>query len=529
MGIKFTDCFINQPMRTTNLTLSSPEESVIQIELPVSKSIGNRLLMIAALKGNLQEFLLANPVIEQNGCRDTALLIHALKQHESCKNTLLTPGLKQQEFDSEYQTETADQGIVNYKFMDAGTPCRLFTAFAAAKFMGVCDITGNKSLNARSIAVLVDSLRDMGAQIEYLAHEGYTPIRIRKGINGWKHNEINANISSQYVSALMLIAPIFPGIKTLQVANNAHSLSYIELTASALNQANVSCSLEVNDRGPMIVIDGEYTNFIASAISKSLESDWSSAAFFYPLLRAMPNQPSILLSSLNLDSIQGDAAMPDFGAVLGITSRQTQLGVIIEKTNISQQIPVLKLHNQPDLVPAIVVALAINQQSAILEGIENLKFKESNRIVALQSNLEKLCCTLTQSTAEDNLWNDIAEASVNQSKLESPLNQSKLESPLNQSKLESPLNQSKLESPPNEQSTEVHFANHTHSTDSWYLNCSSIKFPTSMIVETHSDHRIAMAFSALHNIIPELTYTDRECVEKSFPNFWEQWKKCTFE
>jgi 3-phosphoshikimate 1-carboxyvinyltransferase len=449
--------------------------SAIQINLPVSKSLLNRALIAIAGQGNLKSWLEDKSHIIANGCRDTQLLINALSQDNSAGESS------------------------TYYFQDAGTPCRLYTAFAAANFTSPCQITGNESLNSRSIEPLVTALIAMGADISYSDRVGYTPIFINAGITEWSDVTISAAVSSQYASALLLMAPMFKGEKKLIITDSSHSQAYIELTVHLLNHLGIETSSINEDTGLCITINGDYRSSNTPIDLEILESDWSSAAFFYPLLLGMSKDTSIELLGLKMSdsqktkdlalegsqikSSQGDSAMCVFGNFLGIETIETEKGILINRhpIEINQTLAFLAdyeiiahdqtlridLKNNPDLVPALVVGWCILGKSAIISGIHNLRFKECDRILAIQENIKGLGCTLTMlGSVED---------------------------------------------------------------DRWILNCSGRFFPAQLHIHTQSDHRIAMAFSALKPWIAALSYTDTTCVEKSFPQFWEQLKKCTFD
>ena len=449
--------------------------SAIQINLPVSKSLLNRALIAIAGQGNLKSWLEDNSYIIANGCRDTQLLLNALSQDNS-----------------------AGESSTHY-FQDAGTPCRLYTAFAAANFTSPCQITGNESLNSRSIEPLVTALIEMGADIRYSDQVGFTPIFINAGITEWSDITISAAVSSQFASALLLMAPLFKGDKKLIITDSSHSQAYIEMTVHLLNHLGIETS-SLNE-GPelCITINGDYRSSNTPIDLEILESDWSSAAFFYPVLLGLPKDATIELLGLKMSdskktqdlslegskikSSQGDSAMCVFGNFLGIETIETEKGILINRhpIEINQTLAFLAddeildhdqtlridLKNNPDLVPALVVGWCILGKSAIISGIHNLRFKECDRILAIQENIKGLGCTLT-------MLGSVEE-------------------------------------------------------DRWILNCSGRFFPAQLHIHTQSDHRIAMAFSALNPWIAALSYTDTACVEKSFPQFWEQLKKCTFD
>ncbi|MEY4542632.1 MAG: 3-phosphoshikimate 1-carboxyvinyltransferase [Bacteroidota bacterium] len=449
--------------------------SAIKIELPVSKSLLNRAMIAIAGQGNLKSWLEDNSYIIANGCRDTQLLINALTQDNS-----------------------AGESSTHY-FQDAGTPCRLYTAFAAANFTSPCQITGNESLNSRSIEPLVTALIEMGADISYSDQVGFTPIFINAGITEWSDITISAAVSSQFASALLLMAPLFKGDKKLIITDSSHSQAYIEMTVHLLNHLGIETSSLNEGNGLCITINGDYSSSNTPIDLEILESDWSSAAFFYPVLLGLPKDATIELLGLKMSdsqktqdlslegskikSSQGDSAMCVFGNFLGIETIETEKGILINRhpIEINQTLAFLAddeildhdqtlridLKNNPDLVPALVVGWCILGKSAIISGIHNLRFKECDRILAIQENIKGLGCTLT-------MLGSVEE-------------------------------------------------------DRWILNCSGRFFPAQLHIHTQSDHRIAMAFSALNPWIAALSYTDTACVEKSFPQFWEQLKKCTFD
>jgi 3-phosphoshikimate 1-carboxyvinyltransferase len=461
--------------------------SAIQIELPVSKSLLNRAMIAMAGQGNFTKWLEKNSIIIANGCRDTQLLVNALSAHNQNVTSTLN-------------------------FQDAGTPCRLFTAFAAANFVSPCQITGNESLNSRSIEPLVSSLIEMGADISYLERIGYTPIAVNRGITAWRDVRISAALSSQYASALLLIAPCFGGNKKLTITEITHSHAYIGMTLQLLKKLNIQTHCVETDSELHITILGEYKSANTHFDADLFESDWSSSAFFYPYLLGLPEGATIELLGLKMGqtphdvnrshmdltlnyppcqsewesksiSYQGDVAMWELGNLLGIKTIKTRKGVLLSRQNSrfnptsemldddeimrNEQTLHFNLKNNPDLVPALVVGWCILGKSVIIRGIENLRFKECDRIAAIQENIKSLGCTLKNiGSASDDLW---------------------------------------------------------------ILNCSGRSFPNQLHVNTHSDHRIAMAFSSLKFWIPSLSFSDTNCVEKSFPKFWEQLKKCTFD
>jgi len=294
----------------------------IEIELPLSKSLLNRAMIAIAGQGNLKTWLEKNSHIVANGCRDTQLLINAL-------------------------TSKNQSGLPSYYFQDAGTPCRLYTAFAAANFTSPCQITGNESLNSRSVEPLVTALIAMGADISYSDQIGHTPIYINGGIKEWSDVTISAAVSSQFASALLLIAPLFKGDKNLIITDSSHSQAYIKMTIDLMNLMGIETISTVVGAEIYITIKGEYQGSNKILPADILESDWSSAAFFYPLLLGMPKNATIELLGLKMDnslgnldleiddlnkhSYQGDAALCTLGTYLDIETIETEKGVLIAR------------------------------------------------------------------------------------------------------------------------------------------------------------------------------------------------------
>jgi 3-phosphoshikimate 1-carboxyvinyltransferase len=423
---------------------------MIHIELPLSKSQVNRALIAVAAKGNLLPWLSEHPEIAAQGCRDTRLMAEALQKHKA--------------------------GFQSVDFQDAGTPCRLFTAYAAAQFTQPITISGNNSLQSRAISPLVDALITMGARITYLNNVGYPPITIQKGIDQWQDVAISTSVSSQFASALMLIAPLFSGSKKITLTQNTHSQSYVDLTLNLLQSMGVDVEEEYIDDTRAITLCGSFDQIpLPSADQLELEADWSSAAFFYPLLLGLADTNSIVLEGLQLHSHQGDVQLAVLGNLLGIQTSEHPNGVLLYRTDTlsslqdhnSEETMFVDLKDNPDLVPALVVGWCILGKSVVIKGIDNLRYKECDRIAALQQNLAGLDCSLER-------WDD-------------------------------------------------------DSSDLWHLDASNRSFPVSLHIDTKEDHRIAMAFSALQPWIEALTFSDSHCVEKSFPNYWGQWKKCTFD
>jgi 3-phosphoshikimate 1-carboxyvinyltransferase len=306
---------------------------------------------------------------------------------------------------------------------------------------------------------LIDVLESGGAKYEYTKKSGHFPISITKGLWSYPKNTINRTQSSQYVSALMLIAPIYPGIKTIQMEGAEHSNGYIEMTKKVMADFGIECT--INPALQQIIIQDQKP--IQTELT--IEGDWSAASYFYTVCAL--TKYTIFIADLNEQSCQGDSLCSKFFKDLGVKTTFTKNGC--ELTYFGKQIESINwdLSGVPDLAPTIIVAASALQLEGTIFGIENLKYKECNRIDALNENLAQFGYELCQNT--ENL--DVFYLQKTQ---------------------ESPVEE-------------------------------AIK-----LIKTHSDHRMAMAFAPLACMY-ELVFDDIDCIEKSFPNFWVELQKCNFE
>ncbi len=434
----------------------------IQISLPASKSQSNRALILAH-----QAQMDIDNIHNLSQSRDTQLLKSALLKLNGLKKE------KEENTDffswAHYQLNENEVVHLNnhasnqledesFEFMDAGTPARLILAYFSALGI-ITTLKGNKSLENRSMQPLIDVLESGGAKFEYTKKSGHFPITITKGLWSFPKNTINRTQSSQYVSALMLISPIYPGIKTIQMEGAEHSSGYIEMTQKVMADFGIECTIHsglqqiiIQDQKP---IQTELT----------IEGDWSAASYFYAVCAL--TQCSIHMPDLKEITCQGDKVGAQIFNDLGVQTTFSELGCILSYSgNLAKNID-WDLSGVPDLAPTLIVAAAALQLEGTITGIENLKYKECNRIEALNENLAQFGYALLQNT--ENI-------------------------------------------------------------DIFYLQKSqkSLVESDSKLITTHSDHRMAMAFAPLA-VQYELAFDDIECVEKSFPNFWVELQKCNFE
>ncbi|MCB0466874.1 MAG: 3-phosphoshikimate 1-carboxyvinyltransferase [Aequorivita sp.] len=267
----------------------------------------------------------------------------------------------------------------------AGTAMRFLTSYFAAKKGADVLLTGSQRMQERPIEILVNALRKLGADIEYVKSEGFPPLRI-KGKNLLKNEvTIKADVSSQYISALMLIAPMLPAGLKISLEGKTTSLPYIEMTLQLLKNIGVTGNFSGNSIEISYTESGEDVHMV-------VESDWSSASYFYSLV-ALSENLQVTLGSFSEESFQGDAALAQLYKSLGVetvfnTSEKT---ISISKKSI--ELPdslLLDLTNTPDLAQTIAVSCFGLGIGCRLTGLHTLKIKETDRLLALKTELEKL-------------------------------------------------------------------------------------------------------------------------------------------
>lgn len=273
----------------------------------------------------------------------------------------------------------------------AGTAMRFLTAFFAIKTGRKITLTGSKRMQERPIKILVEALKSLGADISYLKKEGYPPLQII-GKQITKHQvELDANVSSQYISALLLIGPVLPNGLELRLVGTITSLPYIDMTLSLLNELGVNTVFKDN----LIVID-PYNEDVNKTFT--VESDWSSASYFYSIVALSPLGTQIRLSSYKKTSLQGDAKLQDIYKNFGVESRfqDTTLSIMKTNTNLPKLLK-LDLSDSPDIAQTIVVTCLGLKIDCELIGLHTLKIKETDRLVALKNEIKKLGTTLAIS------------------------------------------------------------------------------------------------------------------------------------
>lgn len=328
------------------ITAPAHIESIIQ--LPSSKSICNRALILHALAHG------SSPIDNLSDCDDTRVMIEALKQRSR---------------------------IVN--IMAAGTAMRFLTAFFAIQPDEEHILTGTERMQQRPIRILVEALRALGAEIEYTQQEGFPPIYI-KG-KELTHSEVTlpGNVSSQYISALLMIAPMLPEGMTLHLSGTVISKPYIRLTLKLMQDFGVNALW--NEEKQYIHI--EHASY--ADIPYSIESDWSAASYWYETAALCPDA-CIHLPGLRPNSYQGDCAVADLFEQLGVKTIFEPQGVKLEKTDCHTEKMEYDFVNQPDLAQTFVVTCTQLGIPFRFTGLQSLKIKETDRMAALIKELGKL-------------------------------------------------------------------------------------------------------------------------------------------
>lgn len=271
----------------------------------------------------------------------------------------------------------------------AGTAMRFLTAYFAAKEDTEIILTGSQRMQERPIGILVNALKSLGADIEYLKNEGFPPLKIKGKSFQKSEVKIKANISSQYISALMLVAPMFPNGLRIYLEGKTTSMPYIEMTLSLLKSIGIKGGFSKNE----ILISSEKNVETKTLV---VESDWSSASYFYSLL-ALSENAEMTLGSYSNKSLQGDSALALIYDSLGVkTVFNTSEGIILlskKKTELPDSL-LLDLSNTPDLAQTIAVTCFGLGISCKLTGLHTLKIKETDRLLALKNELEKMGATI---------------------------------------------------------------------------------------------------------------------------------------
>lgn len=333
-------------------TIKAPSQMNASINLPASKSISNRALVISAMAGSsIQPSNLSD-------CDDTEVIIAALKDMPD---------------------------VINIKA--AGTAMRFMTAYLAST-PGEHTITGTERMQNRPIRILVDALRYLGADISYEKNEGYPPLHIKgKSLEGG-HLEVVGNISSQYISALLMTGPMLKNGLELKLTGEIASRPYIDLTLWTMKEYGADA--EWTDMDTITVKPQPY-----KTTPYMIENDWSASSYWYEMMALNANiDSSIKLEGLMDCSKQGDSVVKYIFSLLGVKSefenRDTITNVMLKTNHCLLPKFEYDFTGSPDLAQTIVVACCALGVKFKFTGLASLKIKETDRIEALKTELKKV-------------------------------------------------------------------------------------------------------------------------------------------
>lgn len=340
----------------------------------------------------------------------------------------------------------------------AGTAMRFLTSYFATREGRKTLLTGSARMQQRPVKILVDALRDLGADITYVKEDGYPPLQIIGKKLTKSEVSLQANVSSQYISSLMLIAPTLPNGLQISLEGKVTSVPYIEMTLSLLGQIGVQGNFTDN----VITIKPLRQAIIDTVV---IESDWSSASYFYSLV-ALSKNAKITLGSYKKSSYQGDSSLAKIYKHLGVKTSYDLNTITIEKIADTDKGSdafkgALDLSNSPDIAQTIAVTCFGLGLSCHLTGLHTLKIKETDRLEALKVEIEKLGGKVTITDT------DLKLEARNEIKL-------------------------------------------------------------GVAIDTYQDHRMAMAFAPLA-LRTSLVINEAEVVSKSYPDFWNDMEKLGFQ
>ena len=336
----------------------------------------------------------------------------------------------------------------------AGTAMRFLTAYFSVQEGRETILTGSKRMKERPVGILVDALKSMGADIEYQGEKGYPPLLIKGKKLDAKEVTLAANISSQYISALMLIGAKFENGLIINLEGKVTSVPYIEMTRSLLNQLDIKNSFD----GQKITLQPKKS---VAAQNIVVESDWSSASYYYSLV-ALSASAKVILTSYKQESLQGDSALSEIYRDFGVETEFSDNSITLTKMEgFRPKHQKIDLVNSPDIAQTIAVTCFGLGISCDLMGLHTLKIKETDRLEALRCELTKLGADIQVTK------------------------------------------------------------------DSLHLKPSE-KINGEVTIATYQDHRMAMAFAPLGLKAPIL-FEDAEVVNKSYPDFWDDFRGLGFD
>ncbi len=337
-----------------NVTLTAKKINPLKLAITGSKSETNRLLLLQALYPNLS-------LENTSNSDDSEVMINALKSN----------------------SDTID---VHH----AGTAMRFLTAFFAIQENRNVIITGSNRMKERPIKILVDALCQLGADISYLENEGYPPIKIKGKKLTQSKVILAADVSSQYISALLLIAAKLENGLHLTLEGQITSVPYINMSLGLLQGVGIETTFVNN------VISVKPTAAIATQ-RVIVESDWSSASYFYSIIALSDVGTQITLSNYKKNSLQGDSALSEIYKNFGVITDFQHNQIVLTKQTLNPEPLTLDLNNTPDIAQTIAVTAFGLGMACHLTGLHTLKIKETDRLEALKIELSKLGANIAVS------------------------------------------------------------------------------------------------------------------------------------
>ena len=444
--------FLNFVKNITMRIICEGIDDIVEVRLPASKSISNRVLTINALAGN------DGLPVNVSDCDDTRVMIEWL----SVRRQAGGESVDNQAVDDNKEPQVIDVGA-------AGTAMRFSTALLAVS-QGECVITGSERMRQRPVGVLVDALNKLGGDISYVGNEGFPPLRIR-GNTSMEGGALSlrGDVSSQYVSALLMIGPCMKNGLTLTLTGDIISRPYIDMTLAVMR--DFGAVAEWQGDNVIRVEPGDYHNLTA-ILTETKESDWSAASYWYEIVALSDGQPCVFMPDLYIESLQGDSAVADIFEELGVETQflctaDDRFTVRLSKGDDVTDFFEFDLSGQPDLAQTVVVTCCMMGIPFHLTGLSTLRIKETDRLSALQTELGKLGFAIEVRGDSELLWDGNRKA----------------------------IDEEQLET---------------------------------VAIDTYKDHRMAMAFAPCALRLPFLNMNNPEVVSKSYPTYWETLERAGF-
>ena len=285
------------------------------------------------------------------------------------------------------------ENLVVWDAQDAGTSFRFLTSFLAIKKEHVV-LSGTERMKQRPVKVLVDALNKIGAEILYLENEGFPPIYVKGKINQVKNKlDIPGDISSQYISSLLLIAPLLEKGIEINIEEPFYSRPYVNMTLNLMNSFGIKSEVKGNK---ISIKNQEF-----SSGSYIVESDWSAASYWYSILSISDNINNLTLQGLKKKSNQGDSVISELMKSFGVNTQYKEDGIVLTKIKLDTEEIELDFRDCPDLAQTILVVAAYHKIKLKVSGVESLKIKETDRLLAMKNELKKIGCDFYE---EGNYW-----------------------------------------------------------------------------------------------------------------------------